>query len=94
MNLGAGIKGNVLAPDFFYYLIPFKKVIKFGDSLNHAIVTPYSAFFVFCFCFCFKSWLPEAQPEFTLYVVHWRREWQATSVFLPWEPHEQYEKAK
>ena len=27
-------------------------------------------------------------------VVHWRREWQITSVFLPWEPHEQYEKAK
>ena len=23
-------------------------------------------------------------------VVHWRREWQTTSVFLPWEPHEQY----
>ena len=21
--------------------------------------------------------------------VHWRREWQSTSVFLPWEPHEQ-----
>ena len=27
-------------------------------------------------------------------VVHWRREWQTTSVFLPWEPHAQYEKAK
>ena len=27
-------------------------------------------------------------------VVHWRREWQTTSVFLPQEPHEQYEKAK
>ena len=25
-------------------------------------------------------------------VVHWRREWQTTSVFLPWEPREQYEK--
>ena len=23
-------------------------------------------------------------------VVHWRTEWQATSVFLPWEPHEHY----
>ena len=22
----------------------------------------------------------------------WRREWQTTSVFLPWEPHEQHEK--
>ena len=27
-------------------------------------------------------------------MVHWRREWQTTAVFLPWEPHEQYEKAK
>ena len=26
------------------------------------------------------------------HVVHWRREWQTTSVFLPWEPYEQYEK--
>ena len=25
-------------------------------------------------------------------VVHWRKESQTTSVFLPWEPHEQYEK--
>ena len=27
-------------------------------------------------------------------VVHWRREWQTTAVFLPLEPHEQYEKVK
>ena len=32
--------------------------------------------------------------EFWQNVVHWKREWQTTSVFLPWEPHEQYEKAK
>ena len=32
--------------------------------------------------------------EFWQNVVHWRRERQTTSVFLPWEPHEQYEKAK
>ena len=31
---------------------------------------------------------------FWKYVVHWRRAWETTSVFLPWEPHEQYEKAK
>lgn len=24
----------------------------------------------------------------------WRREWEGASVFLPWEPHEQYHKAK
>ena len=27
-------------------------------------------------------------------MVHWRMEWQTTSVFLPWESHEWYEKAK
>jgi len=27
-------------------------------------------------------------------ILIWRREWQTTSVFLPWEPREQYEKAK
>ena len=30
--------------------------------------------------------------EFWQNVVHWRREWQTTSVFLPWEPHERCEK--
>ena len=29
--------------------------------------------------------------EFWQNVVHWRRAWQTTSVFLPWESHEQYE---
>ena len=24
-------------------------------------------------------------------VIHWRREWQTTSVFLPWEPYEQWD---
>ena len=32
--------------------------------------------------------------EFWQNMVHWRREWQTTSVFLPWEPHEQFEKKK
>ena len=27
-------------------------------------------------------------------MVHQRREWQMTSIFLPWEPHEQYERQK
>ena len=27
-------------------------------------------------------------------VVHWWREWQTTSVFLPWELNKQYDKAK
>ena len=32
--------------------------------------------------------------EFWQNVVYWRREWQITTVFLPWEPHEKYEKQK
>ena len=32
--------------------------------------------------------------EFWQNVFHWRRKWQTFSVFLPWEPHEQYEKQK
>ena len=32
--------------------------------------------------------------EFWQNVIHWRRQWQTTSVFLPSEPHEQYQKAK
>ena len=32
--------------------------------------------------------------DFWQNVSHWRREWQTTSIFLPWEPHEQYEKAR
>ena len=27
-------------------------------------------------------------------IAHWRIEWKTTSAFLPWEPHEQYEKVK
>ena len=29
---------------------------------------------------------PQFGGEFSQNVVHWRREWQTTSVFLPWEP--------
>ena len=32
--------------------------------------------------------------EFWQNMVCWRRKWQPTPVLLPWEPHEQYEKAK
>ena len=46
--------------------------------------------------------MPVGQPKMdrswwrglTEYCPHWRREWQTTLVFLPWEPHEQDEKAK
>ena len=32
--------------------------------------------------------------EFWQNMVLWRREWQTTSIFLPWESHEEHEKAK
>ena len=32
--------------------------------------------------------------EFWQNVVHWGRDWQTTPVFLPWEPHQLYKKAK
>ena len=32
--------------------------------------------------------------EFWKNMVHWRREWQIIPVFLPGEPHEQYENSK
>ena len=32
--------------------------------------------------------------EFWQNMVHWKREWQTTSAFLSWEPHEQHEKEK
>ena len=32
--------------------------------------------------------------EFWQNMVHWRRKWQPTPVFLPGEPHDQYEKKK
>ena len=36
--------------------------------------------------------MPCGATTFWQNVVHWRREWQTTSVFLPWEPHEQYKR--
>ena len=54
--------------------------------------------------FCLTQWSYELMwgcqklsghgGEFSQNIVHWRREWPATSVFLTWEPHEQYEKLK
>ena len=32
--------------------------------------------------------------EFWPNAVHWRKEWQTTSLLLSWELHEQYEKEK
>ena len=44
-----------------------------------------------------KPWAMEPKMdggEFWQNMVHRRREWQNTSVFLPWELQEHYEKAK
>ena len=32
--------------------------------------------------------------EFWQNVVHWRREWQTTPIFLPWEPHDSMKRQK
>ena len=43
----------------------------------------------------FTSWATREAHLYTMeYYISkgWRREWQTTLVFLPWEPHEQYEK--
>ena len=52
-------------------------------------------------CNCVIVWTFFGHPrwmglgeEFWPTMVHWGREWQTTSVFLPLELHEQYEKAK
>ena len=31
--------------------------------------------------------------EFWQHMIHWRREWQTTLVYLLWVPHELYKKA-
>ena len=41
-----------------------------------------------------KKILKSHGGEFRQNMIRWRREWQTTSVFLPGEFHEQYEKAK
>ena len=35
-------------------------------------------------------WTAACQASLSITNSHWRREWQTTSVFLPWEPHGQY----
>ena len=51
-----------------------------------------------CECPVFPtSFIAETVLTYLLYfglVCWWRREWQTTSVFLPWESHEQYERQK
>ena len=39
------------------------------------------------------TWMGHSE-EFWQNVAYWRRKWQPTPVFFPWEPHEQYEKEK
>ena len=76
---------------FFFFLTP---CLLFCWTLHsNGYIFP----FLLCFSLLFFSQLPRQMGhggEFWQAVVHWRREEQTTSVFLPWEPHEQYEKAK
>ena len=38
----------------------------------------------------YPIWMGHSR-EFWQNMIHWRREWQTTSVNLPWEPHEMYQ---
>ena len=41
---------------------------------------------------CGATWQSGHGGEVWQHVVHWRREWRTTSVFLPWKPHDQCRK--
>ena len=83
----------LIAPEIFCFLIVPVLSIPFMD---HSLVTAKGI----------NSMKPCAMPcratqdrwghseEFWQNVVHWRKKWQPTPVFLPGEPREQYEKAK
>ena len=62
------------------HLITWTTALSNSMKLNHAVEGH-------------PRWLGRG-GEFWQTMVHWGREWQTTSVFLPWEPHEQYEKPK
>ena len=58
---------------------------------NHTRTTVLSNSMKLCPCPCpwgHPRWVGHG-GEVWQNVVRWRREWQTTSVFLPWEPHEQ-----
>ena len=54
----------------------------------------YSSSVYSCHMFLISSVSVRSLPFLSLIILHWRREWQTTSVFSPWEPHEQYERQK
>ena len=62
-------------------------------SLQHWTLLPSPVTSTTGCCFCHPRWMGHG-GEFWQNMVHWRREWQVTSIFLPWESHEQYDKAK
>ena len=67
----------------------------FSPSICHEMMGPD-------LCNSIKLWAHHAGPpkkkshggKLWQNMIYWRREWQTTSVFLPQELHEQYEKAK
>ena len=77
---------------WIYLSLPLYNHKGFKSYLNGLVVFP--TFFNFSLNLAIKSSWSEPQSalglvlsEFSQNVVHWRREWQATLVFLPWEPH-------
>ena len=75
----------------FFFFSPC--LLFFGALHSNGCIFP----FLLCFSLRFFSQLPRRMGhggDFWQAVVHWRREEQTTSVFLPWEPHKQYERQK
>ena len=61
-------------------LVVVKGLIELNEAMSHAMQG-------------YPRWTGHSE-EFWQIMVHWRRDRQITPVFLPQEPHEQYEKAK
>ena len=69
--------------------------------MSNRSVMPSNHLILHCPLFLLLSIFPSCHQSFpgsgSFPVRHFfssRREWQITSLFLPWEPHEQYEKGK
>ena len=80
LNLSSFIKMKLQVTDKLVNLITQATASSNSMKLGHALWG--------------HPWRTGHGGEFWQNMVHWRREWQTTSVFLHWEPHEHYEKAK
>ena len=61
-------------------LVTVKGLVQLNEAMSHAMQGH-------------PRWMGHSE-EFWQIVVHWKRKWQHTPVFLLWEPHEKYEKEK